>query len=176
MNKDLFRKKPFLAIFFAVFDLALFLAVFFLTADIVRSSTELSLVKNEFSLLEKKEESFVFSRKALRESLAETETVNSLFIDKETPVGFIAFLEDVSQAAGFPTKVRPVSSPAAKGDSWPSLLFQISGQGRAINLLKFLDKLETGPYLLKIVDFSVRNLPLTEKEFELDLNVRAYSN
>lgn len=92
----------------------------------------------------------------------------SLFVNAELPVDFIRFLEENSQSSGINLKISPSASVAIPGDLWKSSVFQLTLAGSYSGVLRFIDKLENGPYLIGFQNFSLSKLTDTElksKEF-----------
>lgn len=95
--------------------------------------------------------------------------IEKLFIDPEAPVEFISFLEKISKDCQMAIKISSTPSSGTEKDPWPSLFFQISSATSSPKFLKFLEKLETSPYLIEISSLNVRELTeaeLKSKEFE----------
>jgi len=87
-----------------------------------------------------------------------------LFIDSEAPVEFISFLEAIAKDCQMAIKISSAPSSGTEKDPWPSLFFQISSATSFPKFLKFLEKLETSPYLIEIPSLNVREL--TEAELK----------
>lgn len=142
-----------------------------------------------FSEIEQSSQDWIFQRKILLsfetklnnleafrniypEIQANLEKITNLFVNPDVPVGFISFLETTAEdcqvaieiSSGFPSKVE--------GDLWPSLSFQIISLGSLPNFLKFLERLESGPYLLEIHSLNISKL--TEADFRRE-ELRAFS-
>jgi len=97
------------------------------------------------------------TKKALIDTL---EKIDDLFADPEVPIEFINFLEKNAGKSQLSIEISPMAKKET--EPWPSLSFQISTVGSFSNFLKFLEKLETGPYLIEISNLNVKKI--TEKE------------
>jgi len=91
--------------------------------------------------------------------------IDQLFIDPESPVEFISFLETTARDCAVDIEISSALSSKSEEDFWPSLLFQISSTSSFSKFLKFLAKIETGPYLIEIQNLNARRL--TERELKL---------
>lgn len=83
---------------------------------------------------------------------------SNLFIDPEVPVDFITFLETTASNSQLPTEISGAVPVEAGEDPWGGLVFQIISTGSFSKFLKFLEKLETSPYLIKIQGLSIRKI------------------
>ncbi len=88
--------------------------------------------------------------------------IEKLSIDPDVPVEFISSLEKISKDCQMAIKISSTPSSGTEKDPWPSLFFQISSATSFSKFLKFLEKLETSPYLIEISSLNVRKL--TEAE------------
>jgi hypothetical protein len=79
----------------------------------------------------------------------------SLFIDKDLPLGFINFLEKTSRdyQLSLGLSSSPLNNP--QNGTWPFFVFQITNSGAFSNFLKFLEKLENSNYLIEIQSLGV---------------------
>jgi len=84
--------------------------------------------------------------------------IDKLFINPEVPVDFISFLEKTAKDCDLSVEISPGLSQQTAEDPWPSLLFQISSAAHFPNFLKFLEKLEASPYLIKIQSLNTRRV------------------
>lgn len=117
-------------------------------------SEKLSLQKTNLLVLEDKIENlkkYKTDNKNFEEILKETDI---LFVDSKVPIKFISFLETTSRNCALGIEISPSSSKQLEKDIWPSLAFQIVAKGSFPNILKFIEKLEAGPYLIEVQNFS----------------------
>lgn len=134
-----------------------------------------------FKGIQKNSEDFISQKKKLillqeeMKSLKETEVlyktyqtnidkIDDLFADPEVPIEFIDFLEKNAEKSQLSIEISLMARKETK--PWPSLSFQISTAGSFSNLLRFLEKLETGSYLIEISNLNVKRL--TEQELRSD--------
>ena len=88
--------------------------------------------------------------------------IEKLFIDPEVPVEFISALEAIAKDCQMTIEISSFPSSRTEKDLWSSLFFQISSATSFSKFLKFLEKIETSPYLIEISSLNVRKL--TEAE------------
>jgi hypothetical protein len=130
--------------------------------EIQGASQEMIFQKQKLIALESKIKNIEEFRKnhtKIKESLKKTE---DLFINSEAPVDFIYFLEETSQICQVPIEISPSGAKQEGGDSWVSIGFRISSSSYFPNFLRFLEKLESAPYLININGLSIN--ALSEKE------------
>ena len=157
-------------IFFLI--LAIFLLAFLiypLLKDIKNYSNEIISQKKEVSSLENKIEDLEEFRKNYAKIKPNLEKIETLLTNSEAPIDFISFLEKTSRDCHLTIKIVPAAITKKTEESWASLSFSIILTGSFPNFLRFLEKLESGPYLIEIQNLSIKRLPETElksKEFE----------
>ena len=157
-------------IFFLI--LAIFLIAFLiypLLEDIKDYSKEIISQKKEIKVLENKIRDTEEFRKNYAEIKPNLEKIETLFTNSEAPIDFISFLEKTSQACHLTIKIVPSAITKKTEEPWPSLSFSITSLGSFPNFLRFLEKLESGPFLTEIQNLSIKRLLETElklKEFE----------
>jgi len=78
------------------------------------------------------------------------ERLDALFVDEETPIEFIEFLEDIAALSNIELKITPANPRVEKGVAWPVMDFQLASSASYPQLLSFLTKLENAPYLLEV--------------------------
>lgn len=108
------------------------------------------------------------------------EKLGKLFVDAKDPIEFIKFLEetaldtdidvDINLApAGTGLYLTPPTKEKDSGVS-PVIVFQISALGNFLSIAEFSEKLEKGPYLLKLYSLSIKKSegvsPLQKKTYD----------
>lgn len=140
-----------------------------LLKDIKERSRELVLAKEKLTLLESQLKNIEELRKIEDKINSTLEKTESLFIDKEMPVEFIDFLENISQNCQVPLNISPTFLRQTPNETWSFLGFQITAAGSFPNIRRFLEKLESSQYLIKIESLNITGLSkgeLVSKEFE----------
>ena len=96
------------------------------------------------------------------------ENINNLFVDGRNPVVFIQFLEKLAGDSGVVSQINlsqydPDAKPVAP------MLFQINIKGSFSNIVEYFEKLENGPYLVRVNNFDIQKSP---EDTVLPLSVR----
>lgn len=151
------KKIYLLAFFFGILNLALlFLIVFPLLGKIEESSRELVLQNQKLTSFSKKEENLRELEKTYQIHQKDLEKIENLYIDPETPIDFISFLEKMAFDSGAEIEISLVSGKIQETDFGRALSFNISLKTFYPNFLKFLEKLENSPYLVEILDLNIK--------------------
>ena len=172
------------------FLLGVFLSIFLiypLYKDIQNSSQELISQKQKLLFLEDKIKNIEGFKKNYREIKENLEKIKSLLIKSEAPISFISFLEKSYQDCQISIKISPSSFRKEKKDNWPSITFQISSICPPSNFFKFIEKIESGPFLVEINNLNIARLTeinLRSKEcqecslgdIKVSLSVKAFAN
>ncbi len=90
--------------------------------------------------------------------------IDELFIDSQTPLEFIKFLERTASNSGISLEILSISIPQKQENSnlWPNTTFELALRGDFSGLLKFLEKLEAGSYLIESESLTARKLKQRE--------------
>ncbi len=139
-------------IFFIVF------LIYPFSRDIKNNSEELIFQKENLDNLQFKIENLENFKNSYKEFKPNLEKIEDLFVDSKMPVDFINFLEKNAADCQAIIKISPASSRKIEKDFWPSIAFQINIISSFPNFLKFLQKLETGPYLAEVQNLNVNRL------------------
>lgn len=166
-----YKKKIYIsAIIFFGLSLALIIFVIYpLFLEIKKISQDFSDQRQKLLTFEKKAENLEKFKIIFPEISSGLEKMDNLFINPEVPVDFIRFLEKISQDFQLSLKILPGPPLKIEKDPWPSLSFQLSLAGSFPNFSKFLEKLESSPYLIEIQNLTISRLEeneLKSKEFE----------
>lgn len=129
---------------------------------IKNDSKELVSQKQKIISLEKKIENLGKFQIIWQGIEPDFQKIEKLFIDPEVPVEFISALEAIAKDCQMTIEISLTLSSGTEKDLWPSLFFQISSATSFSKFLKFLEKIETSPYLIEISSLNVRKL--TEAE------------
>jgi len=81
--------------------------------------------------------------------------IENIFVDGETPIGFIRFIEKIAATSNLTVKITPGTQKKQKGVPWPVMDFQLASSANYPEFLRFLEKLENGPYLLSVQNTSL---------------------
>ncbi len=102
--------------------------------------------------------------KSLTNYKGNLDKIDQLFIDPKNPVNFIKFLEKTSSDLNIEVSVNLVT-PSSKeiNSAYHTSSFLINVIGNFQNIIRFSEKLETSPYLLKINSLSINKLVQDEE-------------
>ncbi len=107
---------------------------------------------------------------------ADLQKIDGLLIDPTEPIDFIEFLEEQTQTFSLSLEITPSPRREIKEDLWPSMNFQLSLSGAFSDFAKFLEKLESGPYLVEILSLNVREDVQEENDnVVVNLSIKVYS-
>ncbi len=140
-------------VFGVVVVILVLVIMFFLLQGIQKSSQELISQKKELILFEQRERSLENLREKYEIHQQNLEKINNFFVNPALPIEFIRFLEKSafdSQASIKVSSAKEITRPE------PALSFNASLSCSFANLLKFIDKLENGPYLIEITNLNGR--------------------
>ena len=137
----------------AIFALVI-LGILPLLNNIKENSENLALEYQKVFLIERQNKELKNFKQRYEELKPELEIVKSLFVNQEVPMHFVNFLEKTTDDLQLSINISSVDSKV-DDDSHPYLIFNIRVGGMFPNFLKFLEKLEKGPYLIKIAELKV---------------------
>ncbi len=164
-NKKIIFTSGILGIISLIF---IFLIICPLLNNIKKNSEALISQKRELASLEGEIENLKNFGKIYQAQHENLEKIDKLFIDPEIPTDIIKFVGFLRKIAEDSQISIDISSPTPKkeiaADPWPSITFQVALKGKFSDFGKFLEKIETGPYLIEILNLNARRL--TEKELE----------
>jgi len=133
-------------------------AIYPLFKGIKSNSEELIIAKRESILLQDKTEKIEQFRKTYEDLRPDLEKIDHLFTDSEAPIDLIKFLKKTAEDCELLNNISSVSVRTAETDPWSSLGFQITLDGFLPNFLKFLEKIETAPYLIETQKLAVKKV------------------
>jgi hypothetical protein len=145
------------AVFLAV-DLCLVIFLIYPNIkDIKTSSAEIISGKEKVIYLNEQDAQLETFKNNYQEYEPNFNKINTLFFDRENPVEFIQFLEKIAAEAGISTEIN-LSGPKKDDESktTPAINFNVFTKGNFLDVLRFSEKLETSPYLVKIVKMNIK--------------------
>ena len=154
------KQKTYIVVFIsiaAVVSFSVFL-VWPVTQDIKKYSEELAVQKKNFSVSLEEAQNTQDDRKFYEDGKEALGEVNALFVNAELPIDLIKFLEDNAASVNLAISIAPGIIDDKEEKQWPALAFHLSIQGSFPNLLKFIAKMESGPYLIDTVSLDVKKL------------------
>lgn len=82
--------------------------------------------------------------------------INGLFVNAQSPLDTIDFLENTAKNAGVKMEISSSSEVQdSEKDAWPSFYFQVTLTGEFSSILKFVKNVESGRYLISVPSFSI---------------------
>ncbi len=168
-----------LIIFFFSVILLIIFVIYPFFGKIKESSKEVILQKRNITTLQLKIENLENFKSLYEEYRPSLEKIDNLFIDSKVPVKFIAFLEKTAEETQVEIKISSISLGENANDPWSFNAFQITSNSSFSAFLKFLEKLETSPYLVKIQNLNIHRLTKKEISSEIDteaiFSIKAYT-
>lgn len=166
-----------LSLFFviALTGLAVFLA-WPVLKDIARTSEQLLVERNNLFSLEAKINNLQRFDEEYQKLKPDLEKADSLLVEADLPVDFIRFLEEASAESNVSLKISPSSLAKNAKDPWPGSGFQLSLAGSYPEIVRFVDKLENGPYLavLRTINFSQEFNRLSSGDIKGSIAIKVY--
>jgi len=159
---------------FGVVVLALICFIIYpLFRGIEKGSQELITAKKEFILSKDETERFDQFKEIYNKLKPDLEKIDKLFIDPEVPIDFIKFLEYTAGDSELLADISLTLAKSAETDPWSSIGFRMILTGSFPNFLKFLEKIETSPYLIEIQNLSTKKLE--EGNIAANLVIKVFS-
>lgn len=147
-----------LAIFAALLLVLGFFAIYPALSDIQKKSGEIVAKKAAVESLRQRTLNVSEFKSRLPNIQPDLDKIDGLFIDSDTPIDFIEFLE--RQTENLSAELEIAASPVKKDepDLWNSMNFHLDLTSSFSNFLRFLESLESGPYLVEIINLNIRRL------------------
>lgn len=117
---------------------------------------------------------FAFANLSSQEK-AELGEFAEMFVDPETPIAFIEFLESIAQSSDMELKITPGNPIQIKGQTWPEMDFQLASQGSYSGFIRFLKKLENAPYILEVRNTTVNQSKKEGGQVNFTMVLRAFT-
>lgn len=81
--------------------------------------------------------------------------IASFFVDAKEPISFIEFLEEQADSSRVSIEITPLGSQMGASEPWPSINFRLSAKGGFSNFSIFLERLESAPYLVEVLNINI---------------------
>lgn len=147
------------AIPISFFVSGLILTAFFIyptIKDIGKISENITTAKNESFFINSQSDKmgeFINGRGEYENAF---EKISRSFVDPDNPVEFIKFLEESARAAGVEVSIDLISLSSGQAENNSEIIvFQVESKGDFSKILEFSERLEVGPYLVKIRDLLI---------------------
>jgi Tfp pilus assembly protein PilO len=142
-----------------------------LLKSIRNNPIELIKVKKELSSFQEVTDKTGEIKSIYEEINPNLEKINQLFAKLETPIDLIKFFQKTAKDTSLVIKIVPVSSEKGFDDYWDNSTFRLTLIGSYNDFMKFLEKIENGPYLTEDQELSIRKA--TSSEMILDEDIKA---
>lgn len=157
---------------FAIFLLLFFAFLFFpLMRGIRADSAKVLAARSQLAEISLYEEQIRRFEKISQSKQGDLGKIHNLFLDTDTPIAFLEFLEDLARNAQVSLKITPVESQKKEGDAWDSMDFRLAGRGPYPHVLSFVKQAENGPYLFEFKNAVLQRVTTGEVDFSLLLKV-----
>lgn len=160
----------FLALFFIIF------VVNPIFGGIKEESQNLIAQKNQLAEFEVKINNLQDFKSNFDKYRSDLEKIDGLLIDPAEPIGFIEFLETEATSSRLSIKIAPPVLQKATDGSWPVMDFRLNLEGGYPGFLRFLERLESSPYLINVVNLNTRKSPdIKSNDIMSDLLINVYA-
>jgi len=163
-----FKQKIYLSIFIVVIIFFLLFLFCILPAirSIIETSEELSFRRQELASIESLSQNFNDFEKnflSYKQGLEEMENLleRESLIDPEIPISFINFFKEQASDFNLALKISPMGLYEKEDEFWDYMNFRIEGTGRFVDIMRFLEKLENGRWLIEETSININR----EEEF-----------
>jgi len=147
-------------VFIIIAGLAIAFLIYPTLIDIQTNSDKIAANKEALALADKENAAVSIFKGDYQTYKPNLDKVKQLFIDPSSPIDFIKFLEDATSSNTITLDTNLLTN--AKNEISPGVnasTFDLEAKGKFSNILKFLDDLERGPYLVKVQELRIAQLP-----------------
>lgn len=144
-------------IFGIIVIILLCFVIYPLLSGVKKNSQEFILAKKELVSFKAETEEFEQSKEVYRSLKTDLEKIDQLFINPDVPIDLIKFWRETAKDSGILIDISPTSLGAKETVLWDSIGFRLDLIGSFSNFLKFLEKIETAPYLIEIQNLSAKS-------------------
>jgi Tfp pilus assembly protein PilO len=159
--------KKILIIHVVCFLIFLVLAVFVIYPvinSIRKISIEANNTKIDLSLFEEKSGNIEKTKEEYSKWAPSIEKAKGMLIDPEIPLDFIKFLEKTTDDCRLSSNISPSYEKGLDSDLWKSMSFQITLAGSFADIMRFVDKIESSPYLIEEKSLNIKGLTKQDVE------------
>lgn len=124
-------------------------------------SNDFYLAKSKFFSTEKTESQLELAKNFYEKHQGEIKELDAIFFETDVPVKLITFIEETASSSGVNFNLDSIGKDnLKKGDSFkvikPVLIISASASASLKNILLFLNKIESGPFLIEVTDITIR--------------------
>ena len=165
---DTKKKTYIIIIVFAIITVCLTVFLIYpLLRDIQQGAQKILSDKRRVTLIAQETKELYDFKKNYKNYESHFQRIDQLFTDSKNPIDFITFLENASSESNVTSHISlvPVTEKETL-DTMPVIIFQISAQGTMLHMLTFIEKLEEGPYIIRIQNINIKKMedPLDPKK------------
>ncbi len=139
------------------------LLVYPLWGKVKSKSNQLHEKQKKIAAVETQRKRLKSMEQSLKEAKPDLRAIDSLFINKEAPVGFLEFLEETAMTSDLNIDITP-SAGQKENEPWSPTFFNVTGEGNFENCVKFATKLEYAPYLLEVQSLNLEKVKKKDKK------------
>jgi Tfp pilus assembly protein PilO len=141
---------------FGLISIALvFFVIYPLIKEIKESSKNTALLDKEMGSSQNQEKNLSDLKDFYNSVEPNVVKMDNLFVDSQVPIELIKFLEKTAADQNISIEINAVS-PKKEGDGlWNYILFQATLKGSYTGFLRFLEKIESGPFLNQVTTLSI---------------------
>ncbi len=153
--------------------------VFPLLSGIKKDSQDIISARESLDIIQNRIDKINLAGALYHSMEGDLEKIESFFIDPDTPIELIKFWERLALESSISIDIFPISSRNPGTDAWDKAGFQMRVDGSYVSFLRFLGKIENGPYLMEVKSLSLNkafgSLKSGDEEISavIDLNVFA---
>jgi len=151
-----------------IFCFLIFL-IFLCFEKIKQDSQDIFFAKSAIALLkirEKEIEKFIIE---YQNYLPNFQRIDQEIVDLKAPLGFIEFIEDAAVSAGVDLVISPLTFPKESQSKIASV--QVLAKGDFLDILAFLEKLESGSYLISMNNLSFEYISASKAKIDSAVDI-----
>lgn len=138
------------------------------SGQILENKSQLIFADEQSKAIEKFENSYSSYESNLKK-------IDQILVDPKNPIELIKFFESVGLEYSVGLNINLVESGKKENlNGFNSVNFNISANGKFTNIVKFAEKIEKGPYLVKIKGMSMSNSSEDNKNQDIDAQFSIY--
>lgn len=142
----------------------LFFVIYPLIKGIKYNSESIVNLKKEVKFLQSQEKNLAELKDLTSEVEPDFVKMNNLLIDPEVPIDLIKFLEKTAEEQNVSIEIAAPSLKREEKGLWNYMNFQINIQGSFSNVLRFVEKIESSPFLIETISLSISRLDKIGKD------------
>lgn len=160
MTKNQSKIYIIIALFTLIVLMLLVFLIYPVLADIQNISEEILTDKNNVISINNQNVDFENFKKKYNNYINNLEKLDASFVDPKNPIDFIKFLEKTASDSGINTDIKMDITLSDKGfNNFPVAISNMYGTGNFLDILRFAEKLDASPYVMRIKNISIKKSP-----------------